>query len=136
VKATPRDIQSQPVVIEDPQQSQRLSPCRALIKSRLANETFESQLRSAATEAAIVEDGAEDDGFDAHLKDNFDDIKWSPLSGYIKPLASSRTRSSRSTYSLSQFQALSVSVCSVSLATSSSRIAVLQNRNFWRLCGA
>jgi hypothetical protein len=82
VKATPRGTQSQPVVIEDSQQSQRLSPRQALIKSRLSDDTFESQLRSAvpeaaivapgedASEAAIVEDGAEDGGFDAHLEDN------------------------------------------------------------------
>jgi hypothetical protein len=106
VKATPRGTQSQPVVIEDSQQSQRLSPRRALIKSRLSNNTFESQLRSAApeaaivapdedaSEAAIVEDGAEDSGFDAHLEDNFDDIEWSRLPGYIKPLALSRARRS------------------------------------------
>jgi hypothetical protein len=28
-----------------------------------------------ASEAAIVEDGAEDDGFDTHLEDNFDDTE-------------------------------------------------------------
>ncbi|KAI1522900.1 hypothetical protein PtrSN001A_011539 [Pyrenophora tritici-repentis] len=91
VKASPRGTQSQPVVIKDSQQSQRLSPRRALTKSRLSDDTFESQLRSAApeaaifapdedaSEAAIVEDGAEDlaedGGFDAHLEDNFDDIE-------------------------------------------------------------
>jgi hypothetical protein len=86
VKVTPRGTQSQPVVIEDSQQSQRLSPRRALIESRLSDDTSESQLRSAApeaaivapdkdaSEAAIVEDGAEDGGFNAHLKDNFNDI--------------------------------------------------------------
>ncbi|KAF1839328.1 hypothetical protein BDW02DRAFT_563868 [Decorospora gaudefroyi] len=106
VKATPRGTQSQPVVIEDSQQSQRLSPRLALIKSRLSDDTFESQLRSAApeaaivapdkdaSEAAIVEHGAEDDGFDAHLEDNFNDIEWSRLSGHVKPLASSRARRS------------------------------------------
>lgn len=110
VKAIPRGTQSQPVVIEDSQQSQRLWPRRALIKSRLINDTFESQLRSAAPEAAIValdedaseaaivedgaEDGAEDSGFDAHLEDNFDDIEWSRLSGHIKPLALLRARRS------------------------------------------
>jgi hypothetical protein len=47
-----------------------------------------------ASEAGIVEDGAEDSGFDAHLEDNFDDIGRSRLSGYIKPLASSRLRRS------------------------------------------
>jgi hypothetical protein len=47
-----------------------------------------------ASEAAIVEDGAEDDGFDTQLEDNFDDTEWSRLSGYIKPLASSRARRS------------------------------------------
>jgi hypothetical protein len=74
------------------------------MKSRLSDNTFESQLRSAApeaaivaldkdaSEAAIVEDGAKDDGFNAHLEDNFNDIKWSRLPGYIKPLASSRAR--------------------------------------------
>jgi hypothetical protein len=106
VKSTSRGTQSQPVVIEDSQQSQRLSPRQVLIKSRLSDDTFESQLRSAApeaaivapdedaSEAAIVEDGAEDGSFDAHLKDNFNDIEWSRLSGYIKPLASSRARRS------------------------------------------
>jgi hypothetical protein len=47
-----------------------------------------------ASEAAIVEDGAEDDGFDTHLEDNFDDTELGRLSGYIKPLASSRARRS------------------------------------------
>jgi hypothetical protein len=54
VKATPRGTQSQPVVIKDSQQSHRLSPRQVLIKLRLSDDTFESQLRSAAPKAAIV----------------------------------------------------------------------------------
>jgi hypothetical protein len=97
VKATPRGSQSQPVVIEDSQQSQHLSPRRALIKSRLSDDTFESQLRSAAPEAAIVapdEDASEAATAEDGAEDNFDDIQCSRLSGYIKPLASSRVRRS------------------------------------------
>jgi hypothetical protein len=76
---------------------QHLSPRRALIKSRLSDDTFESQLRSAAPKAAIVapdEDGAEDGGFDAHLENNFENTEWSRLSDYIKPLALSQARRS------------------------------------------
>jgi hypothetical protein len=98
VKAIPRGTQSQPVVIEDFQQLQRLSPRQVLIKLRLPHNTFKSQLRTAApeaaivppdedaSEAAIVDNSAEDGGFDAHLEDNFDNIEWSRLLGYIKPL--------------------------------------------------
>jgi hypothetical protein len=87
VKATTKGTQSQPLVIEDSQQSQRLSPRQALITLRLSNDTFESQLRNAAprfrivaphedaSEAALVKDSAKDSSFNAHLKDNFDDIK-------------------------------------------------------------
>jgi hypothetical protein len=106
VKVTPRGTQSQPIVIKDSQQSQRLLPRRALVKLHLSDNTFELQLHSAvpkaaivapdedASKAAIVEDSAEDGGFDAHLEDNFDDIDWICLSGYIKPLTLSQaTRS-------------------------------------------
>jgi hypothetical protein len=40
-----------------------------------ASEAAIVALDKDASEAAIVEDGAEDGGFDVHLKDNFDDIK-------------------------------------------------------------
>jgi hypothetical protein len=82
VRVAPQGTYSQPIVLKDSQQSQRLSPRKVLVKSRLSNDTFESELREAvpegaivapdkASEAATVEDGAEEEGFNAHLKDNF-----------------------------------------------------------------
>ena len=109
VKVTPQGTYSQPIDLKDSQQSERFSPRRALIKSRLSDDTFESQLREAvpegaivapneaskaATVAATVEDGVEEEGFDAYLEDTFEGLDWSRLPRYMKPLASARARRS------------------------------------------
>jgi hypothetical protein len=108
-KVNPKGTYSQPIVLQDSQQSERLSPRRALVNSRLSDGTFESQLRKAvpedaivapdeaskaATLAATVEDGVEKEGFDVHLEDTFEGLDWSRLPRYIKPLASARARRS------------------------------------------
>jgi hypothetical protein len=109
VKVAPRGIYSQPIVLKDSQQSQGLSPRGALANSRLPGDTFESQLRKAvperaivapneaseaATVAATVEDATEKEGFNAHLEYNFEGINWSRVPRYIYPLASARARRS------------------------------------------
>jgi hypothetical protein len=45
VKVHRQGTYSQPVVLEESQQLKHLSPYRALVKSRLSNDTLESQLR-------------------------------------------------------------------------------------------
>jgi hypothetical protein len=108
-KVTTKGTYSQPIVLQDSQQSERLSPRRALVNSRLSNNTFELQLRKAVpkdaivapdeatkttTVAATVEEGVEKESFDVHLEDTFEGLDWSCLPRYIKPLASAQARRS------------------------------------------
>jgi hypothetical protein len=61
-------------------------PERAIVAPDKASE--------AATVAATVKDDAQEEGFNAHLKDTFKGINWSCLQRYMKPLASARARRS------------------------------------------
>ncbi|KAF7449964.1 hypothetical protein A1F94_013213 [Pyrenophora tritici-repentis] len=108
-KVAPRSTASQPIIIETQSSLSRLSPRKALVEASRATN-FESQLRESQAKDAIVApaegseeataalskaaDEATDKGFDAHLKDSFENINWSRLPQYIKPLASQRHRKS------------------------------------------
>jgi hypothetical protein len=112
-----RSTASQPIDIDKSQQlPHRLSPRKALaIAASRATEppTFESQLRESQLEAAIIaptegssaaavtipeddEDGNENGnkGLDERFADNFDDIDWSRLPLYCKPVATQKQRKS------------------------------------------
>jgi hypothetical protein len=108
-KVTPKGTYSQPIVLQDSQQLERLLPRRALVNLRLSNNIFELQLckavpkdaivapdeaSKAATVAATVEDSVEKEGFDVHLEDTFEGLDWSRLLRYIKSLALMRARRS------------------------------------------
>ncbi|KAI1522757.1 hypothetical protein PtrEW4_011645 [Pyrenophora tritici-repentis] len=93
-KVAPRSTASQPIIIETQSSLSRLSPRKALVEASRATN-FESQLRESQAKDAIVApaegseeataalskaaDEATDKGFDAHLKDSFENINWSRL---------------------------------------------------------
>jgi hypothetical protein len=53
-KVTSKGTYSQPIVLQNSQQSEHLSLRRVLVNSRLSDDTFESQLREAVPKDAIV----------------------------------------------------------------------------------
>jgi hypothetical protein len=95
---------SQPIVLDTQRSLLRLSPCKALVKAAPTAD-LESQLRESQAEdtivapaegskAATAAKGAIDEGFDAHLEDDFEGIDWTRLAQYMKPLASVQTKRS------------------------------------------
>ena len=94
LKVPSRGTASQPIMLDTQPSLPRLSPRKALVESSQA-PNFESQLRESQAEDAIVApiEGSEaataassaaaktamDEGFDAHLEDDFKGIDWARL---------------------------------------------------------
>jgi hypothetical protein len=95
-KLLAKGTENQPVIVEDTQLS---SSHQALTIASQADD-FKSQLRDlspeveiaapveaskAATVASTASNEDEDDGFNTRFTDNFDEIDWSRLKGFIQP---------------------------------------------------
>jgi hypothetical protein len=106
LKGMPRGTLSQPIPIESPLSSPRLSPRKALVKASQASN-FEARLRETQAEEAIIppiegseeatitttnEPGAE--GFDESLEDDFKGLDWDRVPRYMKPMATQRQKKS------------------------------------------
>lgn len=104
-KLSPLPINSQPVVVNDSQLSQRPSPRKALIDASQSTD-FESRLRDSQPEDAIVAPPKSssvaltvasdilEERFDAQLEDEFDSLDWPRLPQFIKPPLSQRSKKS------------------------------------------
>ena len=104
-RGVPRGTLSQPISIESPPSSSRLSPRQALVEASQVS-SFEARLRETQAREAIIPpaDGSEEAtiasnelasiGFDEHLVDAFEGLDWDHFPQYMKPLASQRGKKS------------------------------------------
>ncbi|KAH7563688.1 Dimerhypothetical proteinTnphypothetical proteinhAT domainhypothetical proteincontaining protein [Bipolaris maydis] len=104
-RGVPRGTLSQPISIESPPSSSRLSPRQALVEASQVS-SFEARLRETQAQEAIIPsaDGSEEAtiasnelasiGFDEHLVDAFEGLDWDHFPQYMKPLASQRGKKS------------------------------------------